>query len=168
MGASFSGYAKALPVADVHPAHLAACLPRLSDASIRRLQACSRLSSSLGALLAAREGLAAWPEVESVVGPARLALASRAQIERAARVMGAIWHAAAVRSCISSGAVRWLVAEIGVEARMAAFAPCRTRRGWAGAAAAGRVGRGPFSDPRTLAWAFGFPRCQVACDKACC
>ena len=120
MGAPIAGRFAPLRVAAVHPAHLGACLPRLSDATIRRLQACRRLDGALGEMLAARGGAAAWIEPD-LSGPARLALAGRDEIERAATVMGAIWHATPVRLCIGGDAVSLLVAEIGAEARAAAL-----------------------------------------------
>lgn len=119
----------AVPIADVHPAHLGACLPRLSGDTIRRLQACRRLDGPLGVMLATRDGAASpaasgstvWPEPETQAGPARLALADGAEIRRAATAMGAIWHAASVRLCIDGNAVAALVGEIGAEARGAAL-----------------------------------------------
>lgn len=109
------------PIAQVHPAHLSACLPRLSGATIRRLQQCRRLDGTLGELLATRNRATFGPQPEILAGPARLALADCSEILRAATTMGAIWHAAAVRLCISSGAVAALVEGIGAEARGAAL-----------------------------------------------
>lgn len=121
MGFLVASSLAALSIADVHPAHLGACLPRLSDATLRRLQGCRRLGGPLGELLAARGGPAVWPEPETLAGPARLALAGRDEIQRAATVMGAIWHAASVRSCINGASVALLIREIGAEARDAAL-----------------------------------------------
>ncbi len=114
-----------LPITDVHPAHLSARLPRLSGATIRRLQACPRLEGWLEELLTGAGGLAVWPEPDALPGPARLALANRDQILRASMAMGAIWHAASVRSCISSAAVTQLTDAIGAEARHAALRHAR-------------------------------------------
>ncbi len=110
----------ALPMEDVHPAHLGACLPRLSEATLLRLQACPRLAEPLSGLLV-RGGLEAWPEPGALLGPARLGLANRSLILRAATWMGAIWHAGSVRSVISSASVALLVEAIGADARAAAL-----------------------------------------------
>lgn len=121
MGAAMTGMPALPAMEEVHPGHLSALLPRLPDTTIRRLQACRRLEGRLCELLTGSASLAAWPGPDMLAGPARLALASRGQIMRAATVMGAIWHAASVRSCISSAAVAFLVGEIGAEARSAAL-----------------------------------------------
>ncbi len=111
----------AIFVAEAHPAHLGACLPRLSEDTIRRLQQCPRLAKPLGAMLAARGGPVAAAGAAPLTGPARLALAGQADIFRAATIMGAIWHAASIRLCIASEAVATLRAGIGADAHRAAL-----------------------------------------------
>ena len=151
-------------VSRAHPERLLACLdPRLSAATVRRLQDCRRLLARLHDLLVRRYGaLLAPPGAPSVdhaedarlagaspelgeagdAGLAEAAILGHPDLMEVARLAGAVWHARSLKLLVSGPAVAEVVSRIGRRAH--AF-------GLRNAAAA--VASTPASDPVALAGA---------------
>ncbi|MCA6105788.1 nodulation protein NolU [Bradyrhizobium cenepequi] len=101
------------PLSFLHPSRIAAVLDqRLTAETIRKLQNCRRLEQRLAMQM--RPGLAdqeLWP----IPAPAEF-LAGPAHPQDAARLAGAIWHAASLRLVVTGKAAAELVATIGEKA----------------------------------------------------